>query len=132
MKNFSKNLSKKCNHSEITLKKNQLFNLRKICIRILKYKNLWRRKSVRRGIFRNAEVKVEGDEAPASTLTLFATRPPSVSLCDLGHLTPKMNIAFFIRNLMLNIFLFDNFFEKSCIFRKKPQKTVLGEHLITL
>ncbi len=28
-----------------------------------------------------------------------------------GHLTPKMNIAFFIRNLMLNIFLFNNFFE---------------------
>ncbi len=28
------------------------------------------------------------------------------------HLALKMNIALFIRNLMLNIFLFDNFFEK--------------------
>ncbi len=35
-----------------------------------------------------------------------------------GHLTPKMNIAFFIRNLMLNIFLFNNFFEKNIIFKK--------------
>ncbi len=43
-----------------------------------------------------------------------------------GHLTPKMNIAFFIRNLMLNIFLFDNFFEKGCIFRKKRNKLFWG------
>ncbi len=43
-----------------------------------------------------------------------------------GHLTPKMNIAFFIRNLMLNIFLFNNFFEKSCIFRENRKKLFWG------
>ncbi len=42
------------------------------------------------------------------------------------HLTPKMNIAFFIRNLMLNIFLFDNFFEKSRIFRENRKKLFWG------
>ncbi len=43
-----------------------------------------------------------------------------------GHLTPKMNITFFIRNLMLNISLFDNFFEKSCIFRENRKKRFGG------
>ncbi len=43
-----------------------------------------------------------------------------------GHLTPKMNITFFIRNLMLNIFLFKNFFEKSCIFRENRKKLFWG------
>ncbi len=38
------------------------------------------------------------------------------------HLTPKVNITCFIRNLMLNIFLFDNFFEKSCTFRENRKK----------
>ncbi len=42
------------------------------------------------------------------------------------HLTPKLYIAFFIRNLMLNIFLFDNFFEKSCIFRENRKKLFWG------
>ncbi len=42
----------------------------------LNKKNLWRRKCVRRTIFRNV--------APPSTLTLFATRP-TVSLCDLSR-----------------------------------------------
>ncbi len=44
----------------------------------------------------------------------------------MGHLTPKMNIAFFIRNLILNIFLFKNFFEKSCIFRETRKKVFWG------
>ncbi len=43
-----------------------------------------------------------------------------------GHLKPKMNIAFFIRNLMLNIFLFHNFFEKTCIFRENREKQFWG------
>ncbi len=30
-----------------------------------------------------------------------------------GHLTPNFNITFFIINLMLNIFMFNNFFGKS-------------------
>ncbi len=37
-------------------------------------------------------------------------------------LTPKMNIAFPIRNLMLNIFLFNNFFQKKNYFQRKPKK----------
>ncbi len=41
------------------------------------------------------------------------------------HLTPKMNIAFFIRNLTLNIFLFDNFFKKA-VFSDKTAKNCFG------
>ncbi len=36
-----------------------------------------------------------------------------------GYLTPKMNITFPIRNCMLNIFLFNNFFLKKQNFLKK-------------
>ncbi len=43
-----------------------------------------------------------------------------------GHLVPKMNIAFFIKNSMRNIFLFNNFFEKSCIFRENRKKLFCG------
>ncbi len=46
-------------------------------------KNLWRRKCVKRAIFRNVEIRVEEGASPTSTLTLFATRP-TVSLCDLS------------------------------------------------
>ncbi len=42
------------------------------------------------------------------------------------HLTPKMNITLFIKNLMLNIFLFNNFFEKSFIFRENRKKLFWG------
>ncbi len=45
----------------------------------------------------------------------------------MGHLAPKMNIPFFIRNLMLNIFLLNNFFEKkNCIFRENRKKLFWG------
>ncbi len=66
-------------------------------------------------IFRNIEVRVEGDIDPfnpyfvCNASNCVTVRPVR------GHLTPKMNIAFFIRNLMLNIFLLNNFFEKSNI-----------------
>ncbi len=92
-------------------------------------KNLWRRKCVRRTIFRNVEVRVErgeGDFAPfnhyfvCNTSNCVTVRPVR------GHLTSKINIAFFIRNLMPNIFLFDNFFEKSCIFRENRKKLFWG------
>ncbi len=43
-----------------------------------------------------------------------------------GHLTPKINIVFFSRNLMLNIFLFNNFLQKSCIFRENRKKLFWG------
>ncbi len=43
-----------------------------------------------------------------------------------GHLTPKMNITFFIRNLMVNNFLFYNFFDKRSIFREHLEKLFWG------
>ncbi len=85
-------------------------------------KNLWRRKCVRREIFRNVEVRIEGGLAPfnpyfvCNTSNYVTVRPVR------GHVIPKMNIAFFIRNLLLNIFLLDNFFEKKTIFSKKTAK----------
>ncbi len=39
-----------------------------------------------------------------------------------GHRTTKMNITFFIRNKMLNIFLFNNFFEKAVFSGKTVKK----------
>ncbi len=83
-------------------------------------KNLWRRKCVRRAIFRNVEVRVEVGYFVCNTSHCVTVRPVR------GHLAPKMNIAFFIRNLTLNIFLFNNFFEKSCIFRKNRKKMFWG------
>ncbi len=85
-------------------------------------KNLWRRKCVRRAILRNVEVGVEGGNPyfVCNTSNCVTVRPVR------GHLTPKMNIAFFIRYLTLNIFLFDNFFEQSCIFREKRKKLFWG------
>ncbi len=62
-------------------------------------KNLWRRKCVRRAIFRNVDFLCN----TSNCVTVRLLR---------SHLSPKMNIAFFIRNLRLNIFLFNNFFEK--------------------
>ncbi len=43
-----------------------------------------------------------------------------------NHLTPMINIIFFITYLMLNIFMLNDFFGKS-VFLRKLQKTVLGE-----
>ncbi len=43
-----------------------------------------------------------------------------------GHLTTKINITFFIRNKMPNIFLFNNFFGKSSIFRENCEKLFSG------
>ncbi len=40
----------------------------------------------------------------------------------------KRNITFYNRTLMMNIFLFNNFFRKN-YFQRKPQKTFLGAHL---
>ncbi len=39
---------------------------------------------------------------------------------------PKVNITFFIANVVLNILLFSSFFQKSCNFLRKRQKTVSG------
>ncbi len=89
-------------------------------------KNLWRRKCVRRTIFRNVEVRVEGGFAPFNPY-FVCNKSNCVTVRPVrGHLTPKMNIPFFIRNLMLNIFLSDNSFEKSYTFRKNRKKLFWG------
>ncbi len=77
-------------------------------------KNVWRRKCVKRPIAPFNPYFV------CNTSNCITVRPVR------GHLTPKMNIIFFIRNLMLNIFLFNNFFEKSCIFRENLKKLFWG------
>ncbi len=43
-----------------------------------------------------------------------------------GHLTPKMNTAFLIKNLMLKIFLLNNFFKKRAVFSEKTAKNCFG------
>ncbi len=89
------------------------------------HKNPWRRKCVRRVIFRKGEVGIR--PPPVQPLPglqhgcWVAVRPAR------AHLTLKMNITFFIRNLMLNIFLFHNFFEKkTSIFRENHEKLFWG------
>ncbi len=52
-------------------------------------KNLWRRKLVRREIFRNIEVPIENCLQQGPWVTVGPVR---------SHLTTKMNITFFIRN----------------------------------
>ncbi len=89
-------------------------------------KNLWRRKCVRRGIFRTVEVKVEGDEAPFNPYFVCNTSNCVTVRPDRGHLTLRINIAFFIRNLMLNIFFSTVFSKKSCIVRENSKKLFWG------
>ncbi len=74
-------------------------------------KNLWRRKCVRREIFRNDFI--------CNTSNCVTVRPVR------GHLTPKMNIAFSIRNLMLNI-SYSTIFSKKTVFSQKPAKNCFG------
>ncbi len=76
-------------------------------------KNLSHRKCVRRAIFRNVEVRVEGG---GNCVTVRPVR------C---HLTPKMNIAFFITNLILKFFSLTIFLKKA-IFSEKNAKNCFG------
>ncbi len=46
-----------------------------------------------------------------------------------GHLTPKMNIAFFYQKFDAEYFFIQQFFRKKLYFQRKPQKTVLGARL---
>ncbi len=39
-----------------------------------------------------------------------------------SHLTPKLNITFFMGNVILNIFSFNSFFYESNIFRENGEK----------
>ncbi len=68
----------------------------------------------------------EGGEAPFNTYFVCNTSDRVTVRPVRGHLTPKMNIDFFIKNLMLNIFLFNNFFEKKATFSEKPAKNCFG------
>ncbi len=92
---------------------------------ICKKKN-WRRKCVRGAIFRTVEVRVEGGVDTFNPYFVCNTSNCVTGRPVRGYLTPKMNIAFFIANFVLNIFLFNNFFEKSCIFRENGKKLFWG------
>ncbi len=46
-----------------------------------------------------------------------------------SNLSPKINITFFMTNLMLDIFLLNNFCVKS-VFSEETEKTVLGESIL--
>ncbi len=46
-------------------------------------------------------------------MTIFRTQ---------GHLTPKLNVAFFMGSEILNIFSSKNFFDESNIFRENGEK----------
>ncbi len=81
-------------------------SLREISKMCKKYKYLRRRKCLRRDTYWNIGVRVEEGKR--------------------GHLAPKMNITFYITNYRLNTFLFNNFFEKSSIFRGNHGKPFLG------
>ncbi len=95
-------------------KSKRLFFILETLRRREKYqKKLWRRRCVRRVIFRNVEVHL----LPLQHSHWITMRPVR------SHLTPKMKLTFFIRNQMLNIILFNNLFEKkSSIFRENSEK----------
>ncbi len=53
-----------------------------------------------------------------------------ISECRRAHLTTKINTTFFITSYMLNIFLFNNFFEKKpTIFEENCEKRFGGIHI---
>ncbi len=60
--------------------------------------------------------------SPPLTITLFATRPRGQCAACKGSSYTKNEYNFPIRNLMANIFLFDNFFEKSSILWENCEK----------
>ncbi len=71
---FLHSMIKICQKLCFPIKNGAQGRLSPVSIDLYKYKKLWRRKCVRRAIFRNAE---------GATLTLFATHL-TVSLCDLS------------------------------------------------
>ncbi len=91
----------------------------------IKIKNLWRRKCVRRAIFRKVGVRVEGDFAPFNSYFVCNTSNCVTVRPVRGHLTPKMNIAFSVKNLMLNIF-YSTIFSKKAAFSEKTAKNCFG------
>ncbi len=81
--------------------------------------NLWRRKCVRRAIFRNVV-------APPSTLTLFATRP-TASLCDLsGVILHQKWIKPFLSEILCWIFFYSTILSKKAVFSEKTAKNCFG------
>ncbi len=96
-----------------------------VSFKLEEIKNLWRRKCVRRVIFRNLEVMVEGGFAlfnpyfVCNTSNCVTVRPVK------GHLTQKMNIAFFIWNWCW-IFFYSTIFSKKAVFSEKTAKNCFG------
>ncbi len=89
-------------------------------------KNLWRRKCVRRAIFRNVEgLKGRGP----FNLTLFATRPLGHCATCQGSSYTKNEYNLFYQKLDAEYFFIQQFFQKKQYFQRKLRKTVLGVHL---
>ncbi len=67
---------------------------------------------------------------PPSTLTLFATRPTVChwATCQ-GSSYTKNEYSLFYQKCNAEYFFIQQFFRKKLYFQRKPQKTVLGEHL---
>ncbi len=99
---------------------------RKIRMVKKKIKNLWRRKCVRRGIFRNVEVRVEGSEAPLNPYFVCNSSKLYHCVTCLGSSYTKNEYSLFYQEFDAEYFLNRHFF-----FQRKPQKTVLGSHLTT-
>ncbi len=49
-----------------------------------------------------------------------------------GHLTPKINITFFITNLMINMFVLNKFFEKLVFSGESAQKCYGGAQCVII
>ncbi len=47
-----------------------------------------------------------------------------------GHLIPKINVIFFVTNLMLNIFMLNNFFGKLLFSEETAKNRFLGEPIL--
>ncbi len=87
-------------------------------------KKLWRRKCIRRGIFRTVEVRVKEVIAPFNPY--FLCNRAKGSLCDLGSSYTKNEYNLFYQKLDAEYYFIRQFFPKSSIFRKKQWKTALG------
>ncbi len=92
--------------------------------RLLDEENLWRRKCVKRAIFRNIEVI-----RPLQPLLCLQ----HVQLCQCatcqGSSYTKNEYSFFYQKFDAKYFFIRQFFRKKLYLQRKPQKTVLGAHL---
>ncbi len=97
----------------------QFFFLRILPYPVKREKNLWRRKCVRRAIFRNVEVRVEGAQ--------------HVQLCHCatcqGSSYTRNEYNLFYQKFDSEYFFIQQFFRKKLYFQRKQQKTVLVANL---